>query len=316
MKKVLITGAQGFIGSALAMGLLRREDRVIAVDYGELVPERFTRHDPRAPWPHPGFTYHGTDVAAWGEVARLCCEGGVDTVVHLAGRTGMGSSLSEPADYFKSNVASTQCALEACRVSGVAHFVYASSVAVYGDTRGPTTEERPLPAPATPYAASKRLGELLVESYSSIYGLQATVLRIFSTYGIGQRPETAVYKFARQIGLGEPVTLYGDGSATRDYLYLEDCVDGFIRAIHRPFPFETINIGDDRTITVQRLIELLSLFLGKPAAIERLPFPRGIPLKTHADISKARRLLDYRPKVEAEEGLRIFVNWYMNEFIH
>jgi UDP-glucuronate 4-epimerase len=310
MKRVLITGAQGFIGSALTMGLLRRGERGIAGDLVEFYSGRFIRHDPPAPWPPPGFSYKKSDLSDCGEVARICAGEGVDTVVHLAGRTGMQASLSAPAEYFKSNVATTQSVLESCRLAQVSHFIYASSVAVYGDACGPCSEDHPLPPPANPYAATKRLGELLAESYSSVYGLQATVLRVFSAYGIGQRPETALFIFARQIDAGLPVPLFGDGSALRDYLYLDNCVDGFVRAIDRPFRFEIINIGEQRTITILQLLDILSLYIGNKARIEYLPAPQGVPAATHADIARARRLLGYEPKVSIEEGMRRFVQWY------
>jgi len=302
MSKILITGASGFIGSALVRRLCER-GAVVSVD--RLKPSRFSNGSQDSGGPR-----YETDARDHEAIARIMHKERPDTVVHLAGRTGMQASLVEPADFFSLNVTGTQSVLEACRKAHVSHFILASSVAVYGESSRPVTEDQPLPPPANPYAATKQIGELLARMYSEVYGLNTTVLRIFSVFGSGQRPETAVYKFTESIASGKPVTLYGDGSARRDYLYIDNCIQGIEKAIDTPFRFEVFNLGEQRTITIRELARLLSEKLGKPAILEYVPVPKGLPDATYADISKAKRLLSYDPAIGLEEGIARFVEWY------
>ena len=303
MNKILITGARGFIGSALTKRLLERENTVIAVD--KFKPRGFGDDGQSE-----RYAYYGTDVREHGPIVRIMNEERPDTVVHLAGRTGMRASMAEPDDFFSLNVTGTQSVLEACRKAHVTNFILASSVAVYGEAFRPVVEDQPLPPPANPYAVTKVIGELLARNYSDVYEINMTVLRIFSVFGPGQRPETAVFKFTEHIACGRPVPVYGDGSAQRDYLYIDNCIQGIEKAIDRPFRYEVFNIGEQRTITVRELVLLLAEKLGKPAVTECVPVPNGLPAATYADISKAKGLLSYDPAIGLEEGLTRFIKWY------
>lgn len=303
MKKILITGAMGFIGSALTRRLLERGDTVIAVD--KIEPRTFAGGDG-----DHRHTYYTTDVRKNRLLTRIMNEERPDTVVHLAGRTGMKASLIEPNNFFSLNVGGTQSVLEACRKARVKNFIFGSSVAVYGDTFAPVVEDQPLPPPANPYAATKLIGELLAGSYADAYGINVTVLRIFSVFGPGQRSETAVYKFTKHIAAGMPVRIYGDGTALRDYLYIDNCIQGIERAIDTPFRYEVFNLGEQRTITVRELVDLIAEKLSKSAVIDYAPFPNGLLTSTYADISKSKRLLSYNPTGSIEDEVAEFIQWF------
>jgi UDP-glucuronate 4-epimerase len=246
---------------------------------------------------------------------------GVAVIVHLAARPGVRPSLEDPAAYSETNVTGTVRVLEAARRAGIARIVFGSSSSVYGNqTPAPFAETAAAAAPISPYAASKRAGELMAAAFAELYGLQIACLRFFTVYGPRQRPDLAIHRFTDLIARGQPVRMHGDGSSERDYTYISDCVDGVLAAIawtgrSRPRGLaEPINIGGGARVRLDRLIALIGRTLGREARVERHGDQPGDVRLTDADLGRARQELGFQPKVGIEEGIRLFVRWY--EGIH
>ena len=234
-----------------------------------------------------------------------------DQVIHLAARAGVRPSLLEPALYQRVNVEGTVHLLEAARLQGVKKFTIASSSSVYGvNSKVPFSESDAIFSAISPYAVSKLACEALGHVYHHVYALDIAVLRLFTVYGPRQRPDLAIHKFARLISAGQPIPVFGDGSAARDYTYVDDTLDGVIACTEKEFGFEIFNLGESRTVTLNRLIELLEENLGRKAIIDRHPSQPGDVPVTFADISKARKKLGYNPRIQIEEGIPLFVKWF------
>ncbi len=306
-RQVLVTGGAGFIGSHLVQALVARGDSVRVLDsfdpyYEVAVKERnlapvmgeieLVRADLR-------------DLDALAAAVR-----GVDSVVHLAARAGVRSSLRRPVAYMQVNVAGTQGLLEAMRDAGVRHLVAASSSSVYGArTQGPFRESDPLGTPSSPYAASKHAMEVVCRTWQQLFDLQLTMLRFFTVYGPRQRPDMAIHHFARKILRDEPITMFGDGSTLRDYTYIGDIVQGLLAAVDRPLPCAVLNLGNTRPVRLDALIKALGQALGRPVRVERGGLqPGDVPL-TWADVTLAQQLLGYQPRTTLEQGLAHFADW-------
>ncbi|HKQ98005.1 MAG TPA: NAD-dependent epimerase/dehydratase family protein, partial [Candidatus Polarisedimenticolia bacterium] len=237
-----------------------------------------------------------------------------DVVVHLAARAGVRPSIEEPLLYSDVNLNGTVMLLEACRRHGVGKFVFGSSSSVYGNNeKVPFSETDDVERPISPYAATKRAGELLCATYNALYGLDVHCLRFFTVYGPRQRPEMAIHKFTRLIDRGEPLPRFGDGSTRRDYTYVSDIVQGVVRSVERVRGHEIINLGGSRTTRLGELIAHLETRLGKKAIVDRQPDQPGDVVATWADVEKARRILGYEPTTPIEAGLTAFVDWYRRE---
>ncbi|MBI4603951.1 MAG: GDP-mannose 4,6-dehydratase, partial [Planctomycetes bacterium] len=237
--------------------------------------------------------------------------GKLDAIVHLAARAGVRPSLEQPRAYMEVNVAGTAEILELARRREVPKLVFASSSSVYGEREGsPFREDDNVDRPISPYAASKKAGELLCHSYHHNHGLTVACLRFFTVYGPRQRPEMAIHTFTRAIEQGEPITIYGDGSSRRDYTYVDDIVNGVVAALERAKGYRIYNLGNHRTVELRELIRLLEEDLGKKAEVKHLPpQPGDVPL-TCADIQRAQEELGYSPAVPVERGLELFVEWF------
>ncbi|OLD72449.1 MAG: hypothetical protein AUF61_03380 [Chloroflexi bacterium 13_1_20CM_66_33] len=311
--RVLVTGAAGFIGSHVAEALVARGDEVVGVDnfdpfYARPVKERNLETLRRS----KGFRFVEGDIVRDPPPVE-----GVTVVVHLAARPGVRPSLEDPASYSETNVSGTVRVFEAARRAGIRRVVFGSSSSVYGDTTAaPFSEEAPAVAPISPYAASKRAGELVAHAFAHLYGMQIACLRFFTVYGPRQRPDLAVHRFTDLIARGRPVRMHGDGSSERDYTYITDCVDGVLAAVawtDRSGPgglAQPINIGGGARVRLDRLIELIGRTLGREVRIERHGDQPGDVRLTDADLRRAGRELGFRPKVGIEEGIRLFVRWY------
>ena len=234
-----------------------------------------------------------------------------DQVIHLAARAGVRPSLAEPALYQRVNVEGTVNVLEAARKSGVKKITIASSSSVYGlNSRVPFSESDPIFSAISPYAASKLACEALGHVYHHIYKMDVAMLRFFTVYGPRQRPDLAIYKFAKLMTAGKPIPVFGDGSAARDYTFVTDTLDGIIACTKKEFGFEIFNLGESQTVSLARMIELLEDALGKKAIIDRQPLqPGDVPI-TFADISKARAELGYNPQMKFEQGIKLFAEWF------
>jgi UDP-glucuronate 4-epimerase len=313
--KVLLTGAAGFIGSHLAERLLAEGHEVVGLDsFDSFLYDAETKERNAALLVgRPRFRLVRGDILDGRLLQALATD--VDLVVHLAALAGVRPSIAEPLRYARTNVEGTLQVLETCRAVGIKRLVFASSSSVYGARGGRCAafvEDDPCLQPASPYAATKRAGELLCSNYRDLFGIGSAQLRFFTVYGPRQRPEMAIHLFTRRIAAGETVTLFGDGSSARDYTYVDDIVDGAYRACLQVQPGESTiyNLGGSRTTTLLRLVELIGEALGQPPILEFRPDqPGDVPI-TYADITRAGRDLGYDPRVPIEEGIRRFVEWY------
>ena len=312
MKKVLVTGAAGFIGSHLVDTLLARGDQVVGIDnLDPFYDVAIKRANMAQALENPGYSFHEIDIRDEQAVKDVFETARPDVAVHLAARAGVRPSLEDPNLYHEVNVIGSQHILDACRAFEPSHLVFASSSSVYGgSTDVPFREDSPTLRPVSPYAATKLMNEHMAHVYHHVYGLRITMLRFFTVYGPRQRPEMAIHKFTRLIDEGQPVPMFGDGSSQRDYTYIDDIMDGLVKAVDIPFDYEIFNLGEHHTTSLRELIDLISTALGKPATVNQLPFQVSDMTITYADISRAKERLGYDPKISMEEGIRRFIEWY------
>jgi UDP-glucuronate 4-epimerase len=308
----LVTGGAGFIGSHVVEALLARGERVVCVDnFDSFYDPAIKRANLRAVMAHERFSLVEADIRDQGAMAKLCETHRVDRVFHAAARAGVRPSLADPLLYEDVNVRGTITLLEVIRRRPISTFVFASSSSVYGGlTTVPFSETAVVNRPISPYAATKLAGEVICHTYHHLYGLPITCLRFFTVYGPRQRPEMAIHQFVRLIEAGQPVPMFGDGSAKRDFTYIDDVVQGVLAALDQPFPYEIFNLGESETIELKALIQLIEQSLGKKARIEALPAQPGDMPVTYADITKAEALLGYRPSTPVKDGVKQFVEWF------
>lgn len=310
---VIVTGGAGFIGSHLVRALLERGERVVVIDdFNDFYDPALKRENVEGLDSHKNFKLFEVDIRDRGAVERVFTEEPPDVVCHLAARAGVRPSIEEPQLYDEVNSVGTLNMLEAVKGAGLKNFVFASSSSVYGiSSKLPFSEDDPISTPLSPYAATKRAGELFCFNYSHLYKLPVTCLRFFTVYGERGRPEMAVARFTRLIDEGGEIQVFGDGTAKRDFTYIGDIMKGLIKAVYKSFPYEIINLGESRTVEVLKLISVIEEKLGKKAKIKYLPpAPGDVPV-TYADVSKAERLLGYEPGVAIEEGVERYVRWYI-----
>jgi len=308
---VLVTGGAGFIGSHLCERLLARGDRVVVLDnFDPFYDEAIKRDNIASALAHPRYRLVTGDIRHAATVDGLLGAERFDVIVHLAARAGVRPSIAEPALYSDVNLTGTSVLLEACRKHGLRRFVFGSSSSVYGDAnKVPFAESDPVTHPVSPYAATKAAGELLCYAHHHVHALDVSCLRFFTVYGPRQRPEMAIHKFAREILEGRPLPRYGDGSTERDYTYVDDIIDGVVKAMDRVSGFHVYNLGESRRVPLSALIAILEREIGTPAKIQAMPNQPGDVRMTWADVSRAREDLGYDPKVPIEEGIRRFVAW-------
>jgi UDP-glucuronate 4-epimerase len=309
MRRVVVTGGAGFIGSHLAEALLARGDRVTILDsFTDFYDPRLKRANLDEVARTGRVELVEGDIRDRGVVASALAH--ADAVVHLAAMAGVRPSIEDPALYVAVNLDGTANLLQAAAKAGIKTFVFASSSSVYGNnTKVPFHEDDPVDHPISPYAATKRAGELLVHTFHHLYGLDTPCLRYFTVYGPRQRPEMAIRRFAECMVRGQPIPVLGDGSSRRDYTFVSDIVAGTLAALDRGRGFRIYNLGESATTTLCRLVELLEANLGVRATIDRRPAAPGDVEETFADIGRARRELGYAPTVPVEEGLSRFARW-------
>ncbi|MFQ5749329.1 MAG: NAD-dependent epimerase/dehydratase family protein [Planctomycetota bacterium] len=315
-RKVLITGAAGFIGSHLTERCLSLGAEVTGLDcLDDFYDPALKRANLEACRAQAGFRFVEGDLRDPGRVKALLGEKEpYDVVVHLAARAGVRPSLGNPALYVDVNVGGTLAVLEALRERPETRLVFASSSSVYGGRKEiPFRETDDTSWTVSPYAATKKAGEVLCHTYHHLYGIPIFALRFFTVYGPRQRPEMAIASFARRMRTGEPIPVFGDGESARDYTFVSDIVDGVVRAMERVRGFEIFNLGESRTVKLSELVEKLGRALGAVPRVETHPMqPGDVPL-TCADVDKARRLLGYRPAIPIEKGLEAYARWLQNE---
>ncbi len=313
--RVLVTGAAGFIGSHVVARLLARGDAVSGLDNFDPFYDPARKRANLAGL-RGDFRLVTGDLLDPAALASCFGEGAArpDAVIHLAALAGVRPSLAEPARYQRVNVEGTARLVEACLAAGVTRLVFASSSSVYGaNTKVPFAETDRVDDPVSPYAASKRAGELLLRAFVHTNPLQIAALRYFTVYGPRQRPEMAIHKFATMMARGQEIPVYGDGGSARDYTYVDDIVQGTIASLDRCAGYEIYNLGESRTTRLDELVEKLSRALGIPAKVRREPLqPGDVPI-TFDDITKARERLGYDPHTLIDEGLERFAAWFHRE---
>jgi UDP-glucuronate 4-epimerase len=309
---VLVTGAAGFIGSHLSEALLARGDRVVGLDnFNDFYDPAIKRGNLAALLGQPGFTLVEADIRDAAAVARAFAAHGPTSVVHLAAMAGVRPSLQDPALYHDVNCTGTAIVLQAAHAAGVRRFVFGSSSSVYGgNPKVPFHEDDDVSHPVSPYAATKRANELTCHTFHHLYGMDIACLRFFTVYGPRQRPEMAIHKFVRLTAAGESLPLFGDGRSERDYTYIDDILDGVLKAHDRSRGFRIYNLGESRTISLRELVAAIGRALGKEPRVDWLPPQPGDVPRTFADIGRARAELGYDPRVDLDEGLRRFVDWF------
>jgi len=310
----LITGGAGFIGSHVGERLLQDGHSVWAFDdLNAFYDPQFKRRNLRdlQALAKPFEFCHG-DITDRAALAEVFASARFDQVIHLAARAGVRPSLADPALYQRVNVEGTVNVLDAARQHGVKKITIASSSSVYGlNSRTPFSEADPVLTPMSPYAASKLACESLGHVWHHLYGMDVAMLRFFTIYGPRQRPDLAIYKFAKLILAGKPIPVFGDGSAARDYTFVTDTVDGILACTQRQIGYDIFNLGESQVVTLSRMITLLEAALGKKAIIDRQPLqPGDVPI-TYANIAKARARLGYDPQVKIESGIQRFAEWIL-----
>lgn len=319
--RILVTGGAGFIGSHLS-------ERLIASGHDLIVMDNFNDfYDPALK--RKNIDDVARAAAACGQDFILC-EGDIrdaefidavfaqetpEAVVHLAASAGVRPSILNPLLYEAVNVRGTMNLLEAAKNAGVRPFIFASSSSVYGDSpKVPFSESDPVDNPISPYAATKKAGELVCHTYHHLYLMNIACLRFFTVYGPRQRPDLAINKFTRLIDEGKPIPFYGDGTTSRDYTFVDDIITGVEKALawvcapgHR---YDVFNLGESKPVELHRLVAIIEAEVGKPARLEKLPLQPGDVARTWADLAKSSAVLGYRPTTAIEDGIRAFVAWY------
>ncbi|MHC4129140.1 MAG: GDP-mannose 4,6-dehydratase [Planctomycetota bacterium] len=306
----IVTGAAGFIGSHLVRALLDRGDRVVGVDNYDPFYDRGTKEANAARLACARFELVEADIRDRETMTGLVDDLRPAAIYHMAALAGVRPSIQDPGRYASVNVDGLVAVLDAARRGTCRRVLFASSSSVYGNNRKvPFAETDPVDEPISPYAATKRAGELICHAYSHLFGLSIACLRLFTVYGPAQRPDLAIGKFMRLVAAGEPVPMYGDGATSRDYTYIDDIIDGCLGAEARldrePEGFWRIwNLGGSHPVTLAEMVEAIGAVLGRTPEIERLPLQAGDVQQTWADLTRSRDELGYEPKVAFEGGLR------------
>lgn len=317
MQTYLITGGAGFIGSHLADKLLKEENRVIVVDnfcdfYNPKIKEDNVKHN----LSNPSYTLKRVDIRNRDELAKVFDEQKVDVVVHLAAMAGVRPSIDNPIYYQEVNCVGTQNILEEMKLHNVKKLVMASSSSVYGNCKEvPFKENMIVDFAISPYAATKKANEVMTHVYHKLFDFNVIMLRFFTVFGPRQRPDLAINKFTRLMLNDEPIPMFGDGTTSRDYTYVEDIVDGIEKSIeyvnNNNNVYEILNLGNSSPVSLKEMINTIAEVLNKTPKIQELPMQPGDVERTFADISKAKKLIGYEPKTSFKQGIENFVKWYI-----
>jgi len=310
-KKVLITGAAGFIGSSLADDLLAKGFSIMGIDnFDSFYTRDIKETNISNALKHNLYSFQEGDIRDM-KFLDSCFSGfRPDIIIHLAAKAGVRPSIKDPASYFDVNVNGTLNLLEAMRRNKIGRMLFASSSSVYGNNKKiPFAESDNVDFPVSPYAASKKACELLCHTYHHLFDMDIFCLRFFTVYGPRQRPDLAINKFTRALLNDEPITLFGDGSTSRDYTHISDILQGIGQAMENLKGFGIFNLGESNAISLKELVALLENSTGKKADIKYLPMQDGDVLRTFADISRAKSVLGYNPVVNIADGIRNYVEW-------
>lgn len=315
MKRILITGCAGFIGSHLSEKLLDLNYQVVGIDnfdpfYDVNIKKSNLQHFIN----HPNFNFIEVDIANKEQFEKLFPEN-IDLVVHLAAKAGVRPSIEDPSGYIRANITATQNVLDAMKDKDIRKLAFASSSSVYGNTKAtPFTEDMDVSKPISPYAATKKAGELINYTHHHLYQTDIINMRFFTVFGPRQRPDLAIHKFTKLIRLGQAITLFGDGSTARDYTYISDTINGIVGAIDYLFThnsvYEIVNLGNNQPVKLSKMVETIYEVCGEKPDINYQAMQPGDVDITYADISKATQLFGYQPEYNFKEGVKKFVEWY------
>ncbi len=316
MKTYLITGGAGFIGSTLTGKLLNKGNQVIAIDnfnayYDPIQKEENVREFLE----NENYQLYRIDIRNRDEIRKVFDENKIDVIVHLAAMAGVRPSIEDPILYQEVNGLGTQIILEESKLHQISHLVLASSSSVYGNCKEvPFREDMIVDYAISPYAATKKANEVMAHVYHSLNDMNIIMLRFFTVYGPKQRPDLAINKFTRLMLEGKEIPMYGDGSTSRDYTYIDDIVDGIMRAcdyvMTNKHVYEIINIGSSHPVSLKEMIDTIGETLNVVPKIQELPMQPGDVDRTYADISKAKQLLGYEPHTTFKDGIKKFIKWY------
>ncbi|MCX7748525.1 MAG: SDR family NAD(P)-dependent oxidoreductase [Clostridia bacterium] len=323
-KRILVTGGAGFIGSHLCEKLISEGNEVIIVDNFNSFYDPALKRDnieeiksilKEKDTPQKSLKVFEYDIRDLDALDQLFSKSAIDIVVHLAAMAGVRPSIEEPLLYEEVNIKGTMNLLEICKKYSVNKFIFASSSSVYGNNQKvPFSETDNVDFPISPYAATKKAGELLCYTYSKLYRINIACLRFFTVYGPRQRPDLAIYKFVESIFKDLPIPFYGDGMSKRDYTYIDDIVHGIVQAIYWADDGEDkygiFNIGESKAISLSEMINVIEHAVGKKAMVKRMPMQPGDVNQTFADIERAKTVLGYQPVTSFKKGVEFFVKWY------
>lgn len=309
---VLVTGGAGFIGSHTCDALLARGDEVVCVDnFNDYYDPEVKKANIAGCIEHQGFRFYTADILNQETLQQICLENDIGGIIHLAARAGISPSLDDPNIYHEVNIRGTLNILELARQREIQNLVFGSSSSVYGgNTKVPFAETDKTDRPISPYAATKKAGELLCHTYHHLYGIDISCLRFFTVYGPRGRPDMAPYIFTRAIAEGSTISRFGDGTSSRDYTYIDDIVAGVIAALDADHDFEIFNLGNSEPVELNEFIRVIEEVVGRDARIRQLPEQPGDVSITYADITKAKEMLGYDPQTGIKEGMQRFYDWY------
>jgi UDP-glucuronate 4-epimerase len=312
---ILVTGAAGFIGSHVCEHYLTMGNFVVGIDnFDNFYPKEIKLANITDIQTYPNFLFYEIDIRNQESLDKLFTEQKPDLVIHLAAKAGVRPSMDSIAEYYDVNINGTICLLEIMRKHDVKKMLFASSSSVYGNnSKVPFSETDPVDNPISPYAATKKSGELLCHVYCHLYGFDITCLRLFTVFGPRQRPDLAIHKFTKNILEGEPIQLFGDGSTSRDYTFILDIINGIECAMNHLDGYKIYNLGESRIVSLSKLVQTIEDILGKKALISYLPLQPGDVNITYADISKAKSEIGYNPQYNLYQGISEFAKWYIQK---
>ncbi|HEV3223195.1 MAG TPA: GDP-mannose 4,6-dehydratase [Puia sp.] len=315
---ILITGVAGFIGSHTAEKFLAEGHSIVGIDnFDPFYPRHFKLHNMDAIKESKRFTFLEGDILNKELLNKLFEDNNIEAVIHLAAKAGVRPSIDNIEEYYQANITGTLNLLECMRVKGITKMLFASSSSIYGNNiKIPFSETDRVDNPISPYASTKKSGELLCHVYSHLYGFDISCLRFFTVFGPRQRPDLAIHKFTRLIGEGKPIPIFGDGSTGRDYTYVSDITDGIMCAFQKLKGYNIFNLGESRVILLKDLIKVIEDRVQRKAVLDFKPKQPGDVEITFADIEKAKTEIGYNPQFDLKTGVDIFVSWYLiNESI-
>ena len=315
LKNILVTGGAGFIGSHLCEKLLENNYKVICLDnFNDYYDPRIKEDNITESLKNKNFIFVKGDILDKECLEKIFSENNIHKIVHLAAIAGVRPSLVNPQEYINVDVKGTVNLLEMAKEYKIQQFIFGSSSSVYGiNSKIPFTEDDRVDLQISPYATAKRCAELYCATYNHLYGIPITILRFFTVYGPRQRPDMAIHKFTRLMSQGKSISMFGDGKSERDYTYVDDIIDGILKAMHKIYKFEIFNLGNSTTIKLRDLINCIEDKLKIRAKIDKLPKqPGDVPI-TCADTSRAKKMLGYNPLTSIEHGVENFVKWYLKK---